>query len=97
MGIFKASGVLNQDARNNRKLKRSEGNNVDCMSDNEFRYPPVQWNSFKRPSVSDYCVDSYYCRLINEQRSSSIEYIKSECDIKRYSQYDLKGLRDNPA
>lgn len=66
MDMFKVLQVLNQDARNNRKLKEVEGNNVDCMSGNEFRYLPAQWNSFERPSMSDYCVDSYYYRLINE-------------------------------
>lgn len=90
--MFKASQVLNQDARNNRKLKGSEGNNVDCMPGNEFRYPPVQWNSFEWPSVSDYCVDSYYYRLINEQRSSPVEYIKSECDIKKVLSIRFKRI-----
>lgn len=43
--VFKASRVLNQEARNNRKLKGAEGNNVDCMPGNEFRYlPGAQWN-----------------------------------------------------
>lgn len=79
--MFKVSQVLNQDARNNHKLKGTEGNTVDCIPGNEFRYLPVRWNSFERSSVSDYCADSYYCRLINEHRSSSVEYVKLECDI----------------
>lgn len=40
--IFKILQVLNQDARNNRKLKGTEGNNVVCMPGNEFRYLPAQ-------------------------------------------------------
>lgn len=90
--MFKVLQVLNQDARNNRKLKGVEGNNVDCMPGNEFRYLPAQWNSFERPSMSDYCVDSYYYHLINEHRSSPVEYIKSECDIKTVLSILLKGI-----
>ncbi|KYM92178.1 hypothetical protein ALC53_01241 [Atta colombica] len=60
-----------------------EGNYVrDYMPGNEFRYLPAQWNSFERPSMSDYCVDSYHYCLINEYRSLPVEYIKSERDIK---------------
>ncbi|KYN28248.1 Protein rhomboid [Trachymyrmex cornetzi] len=60
-----------------------KGNYVrDCMPGNEFRYLPAQWNSFEQPSMSDYCVDSYHYCLINEYRSSPVEYIKSERDIK---------------
>lgn len=38
MDMFKVSQALNQDGRNNRKLKGAEGNSVDCMPGNEFRY-----------------------------------------------------------
>ncbi|KYQ51153.1 Protein rhomboid [Trachymyrmex zeteki] len=61
----------------------AEGNYVrDCMPGNEFRYLLAQWNSFVQPSMSDYCVDSYHYCLINEYRSSPVEYIKLERDIK---------------
>jgi len=90
--VFKTLQVLNQDARNNRKLKGAEGNYVDCMPGNEFRYLPAQWNSFERPSMSDYCVDSHHYRLINEHRSLSVEYIKSRCDIKMVLSILLKEI-----